>query len=77
MSARGHEQPILGAEVLCQELSMADLDDVVNIENQSFPQPWSADELTAAICDRSAICIGSRLDGELIGFAIGYHCCPR
>ena len=73
MSASHREKsPVSGVTVLCQELSMADHGDVVDIEKQSFSQPWSADELRTAIGDPSAICIGSWLDGEPIGFAIGY-----
>ena len=60
------------ATVVCVELRLADVDFVADIENRSFPEPWSAEDLITAIGDPSAISIGLRIDGDLVGFSIGY-----
>ena len=72
MTAVGHRCSTPWATSQRRNLSIEDLDDVLEIENQSFSEPWSKDQLACAIGDQSAICIGLRLDGQLIGYTIGY-----
>ena len=48
------------------------LEQILQIENLSFSSPWSAAEICYVLQDERALCLGLWLEGELIGYAIGY-----
>ena len=45
---------------------------LLEIERSSFANPWSAVDFHCVVRDRSALCTGLLIQGELCGYAIGY-----
>lgn len=59
------------------ELAPADLDRVVEIERACFSRPWSLAEFHCAIADPEVLALGTCIDGQLVGYAIGYCRLPE
>ncbi len=45
---------------------------VMEIERESFANPWSEADFYYLLADRDALCLGLLHYGELIGYAMGY-----
>jgi ribosomal-protein-alanine N-acetyltransferase len=52
-------------------LQLADLAALRAIEQVSFANPWSAEELGWLLRERSGLCVGAWVGGELVGYGLG------
>src|SRR3954470_3504054 len=78
-AAQASEAPVRArrerAVVRIRRLGYTDLPDVIAIERQSFPAPWSLAMFVLELSKPSSICVGAVRDGELAGYLIcsRYH----
>lgn len=50
----------------------AQIEQIVEIEQQSFSSPWSAEDLRRIIRDADALCLGMSWRRKVIGYGMGY-----
>ena len=55
---------------LVREMTLADLDQVVAIENEVFSLPWPANVFASELQRESAICLVCEEEGHIIGYLV-------
>lgn len=70
-SAGSSAQQHLGATGRFAALQVEDLEAVAAVERVSFANPWSKEELSWIVQEKSGLCVGLWVEGELIGYGIG------
>ena len=58
------------AELEIRRLTYSDLPEVIAIERQAFPTPWSLSMFVLELSKPSGICLAALVDGKLAGYLI-------
>lgn len=59
-------------DVTIETMTVHDVDEVVAIENASFPMPWPANTFIEDIESSRSVCYVVRIEGRLVGYAVGW-----
>lgn len=59
-------------DVIIEAMTVHDIDEVVAIENASFPMPWPASTFIKDIESTRSVCYVARIEGKLVGYAVGW-----
>lgn len=57
------------ADCIIRRMEAKDVDRVAEIENATFPRPWSRDSFEKELGNKAARYLVAELDGQVIGFA--------
>ncbi len=55
---------------IIRPMRLADLKEVVKIEEASFPRPWSANAFITQMANDASICLVAEVDGHVVGYTI-------
>ncbi len=55
---------------IIRPMRLADLKEVIQIEESSFPRPWSANTFLTQIAKDASICLVAEVDGRVVGYTI-------
>lgn len=62
----------VGSEILIDRLSLADLPEILEIENASYSTPWRELTFTGLLRRADTDPLGARREGKLVGYAISW-----
>ena len=54
--------------MIVREMTIADIDDVLKIEQSIFPDPWSRESFLSAISSNTQVFVVGEIDGRIVGF---------
>ncbi len=58
------------ADITVRPMSMADLKTVIEIEELSFPKPWSLDAFISQLANELSVCLVAESNKKVIGYLI-------
>ena len=64
--------PEVPADVQIERMTLWDVDEVLLIENQSFPAPWPAWAFVQELRSGRSVCLVARVVGSLAGYAVAW-----
>ena len=59
-------------DITIEAMTVQDVNEVVAIENDSFPMPWPANEFIKDVKSSRSVCYVVRIEGRLVGYAVGW-----
>jgi ribosomal-protein-alanine N-acetyltransferase len=59
-------------EILVERMRLWDVEEIVTIENQSFPTPWPAWTFIQDLKSKRSVCLVARVAGGIAGYAVAW-----